>query len=275
MHEQYWNLQRNPFDSGFHAESFVRSESHEAALLRLQYLIENRKSAGLLIGGTGCGKSYLIRMLAHELGDEYRPFLHLVFPQMGSTELLAYLATQLGANDSAVDSRTAGVDRIVREIEKQLLAHAEQSCKPVIVIDEAHLIDDVRIFQSLQLLMNLHVNDSPPFTLILVGEHSLLSRVSRLAQLEQRLSVKAVLHPLTRDETAAYIAHRLQAVGRTEALFADEAIDAIFELSCGVPRRVDRLCDLGLLVGFADELPRISGSEIEAVAEEISAVTSS
>src|SRR5215831_15172621 len=120
MYERYWHLERNPFDDDLELRGFFASETHQATLLKLRYLIENGKGTGLLAGGTGFGKSYLIHVLRQQLGESFGPFAHLVFPQMSPAELLGYLAVELGADANFAGTEAAGLDRTVREIDLQL-----------------------------------------------------------------------------------------------------------------------------------------------------------
>ena len=84
-----------------------------------------------------------------------------------------------------------------------------------------------------------------------------------------RLELTCVLQPLGESETAAYVRHRLQAAGATTAVFADAALATVHQLSGGLPRRINRLCDFALLVGYADNLSEITATQVEAVAEEL------
>jgi type II secretory pathway predicted ATPase ExeA len=273
MYEHFWQLDRNPFAHDDDLRSFYRSETHQATLLKLRYLVENGKGTGLLVGGTGFGKSYLIDALAHQLGESHGPFIHLVFPQMSSGELLNYLAVELGSELDAGGQRSSGgLDRTIREIERRLRAFSEQKRHPVIIVDEAHLIEDLQVFQALRLLLNFQDHQQCRFSLIFVGQRELLNTVRRLGQLEERLSVKCLLRPLSAEETAHYVAHRLEAAGATRPIFEPTAMQPLHELSGGVPRRINRLCDLALLVGFADDSSSISAEQVEAVGEELTAV---
>jgi general secretion pathway protein A len=268
MYERYWQLDCNPFENDADPKAFFRSESHQSALLKLRYLVENRKGAGLLAGGTGCGKTYLARSLARQLDESIGPFVNLVFPQMAPAELLAYLAVELGADPRAVGAE-AGVDCTVREIERILAQFSQQDRHPVIVVDEAHLIEDLHVFQALRLLLNFQPQNRSQFTLILSGQNELLSTVRRMLPLDERLAVKCLLRPLSFADTAAYVACRLDAAGASRPIFDEEAMTPLYELSGGVPRRINRLCDLALLVGFADESQTISAEQVEAVADEL------
>lgn len=272
MYESYWHLAANPFENDCPSSYFFDSQTHQAALLKLRYLIENRKGLGLLVGATGSGKSFLTGVLAEELAETQGPFVPLVFPQLSPAEMLAYLAVELGANETAVDSRVVGLDRTLRVIERLLDGFAKQGRHPVIIVDETHLIDDPDVFQALRLLLNFHQSDQRHFTLLLSGQPELLSHVRRLGALEERLTIKCVLRSLSLDETADYVRFRLQAAGGPAGLFDDAALLAVFELSGGVPRRINRLCDLALLVGFADESSCVSAAQVEAVADELTAV---
>jgi type II secretory pathway predicted ATPase ExeA len=93
--------------------------------------------------------------------------------------------------------------------------------------------------------------------------------LKRFGPLIDRLELTAVLQPFTASETAAYVRHRLQAAGTTAAVFDEAALALVHELSGGLPRRINRLCDFALLVGYAEELHDITPTQIDAVAEEL------
>jgi len=271
MYERFWQLNCNPFENDADQRSFFPSATHQATLLKLRYLVENGKGCGLLAGGTGFGKSYLLQVLSRQIGEAHGPFVHLVFPQMSPGELLNYLAVELG---SALDAGNLEppIDRTVREIEQRLRKFTAEGRHPVIVVDEAHLIEDMQVFQALRLLLNFQQPEKCRFSLIFAGQNDLLNTVRRLGQLEERLSVKCLLRPLSSEETVGYVSCRLEAAGAIRPIFDPAAMQPLHELSGGVPRRINRLCDLALLVGFADESSTISASQIEAVAEELTAV---
>jgi type II secretory pathway predicted ATPase ExeA len=272
MYEQHWQLADHPFENNSDPRFFFRSETHEAALLKMRYLIENNKGAGILAGATGMGKTYVAGMLAADLPENFAPLVHIVFPQMSSAELLAYLAVELGADEQQICG--AGLDVIVRRIQQQLAAANERGQQPVILIDEAHTIDDPSVFATLRLLLNFQEQGHMKFTLIFLAQHSLLSRIRRLGELEERLTVNCLLQPFSFDETVAYIQHRLQAAGASEPVFGAESLETIFAESGGIPRKINRLADLALLVGYADDSRTISRPQAEAVAEEVAGLVS-
>jgi general secretion pathway protein A len=104
---------------------------------------------------------------------------------------------------------------------------------------------------------------------VLLGQTGLLVAIERLPALEERIAVKCLLRRLTQTETLAYVQHRLQAAGAERPLFSDAALEAVHQHSLGVPRRINRLCDLALLVGFAEEATTIEAPQIDAISEEL------
>jgi general secretion pathway protein A len=269
MYEHYWELNGRPFEDDYSPAGFFRSSSHEAALLKLRYLVENNLGAGLLCGGSGSGKTAIVSQLRHEIEESIGPMVSLVFPRMAAGELLAYLAAKLGSADDS--PARPSVDRSLRHIERSLRALAEQERRPTIAVEEAHLIDDVRVFECLHLLLNLRHGAGCPFSLLLVGGTSLLGRLERIPQLNDRIAIRGIVAPLSREETERYVTHRLLAAGARRQIFQPAALAALHDRSAGLPRRINQLADLALLVGFADELPTLGADEIHGVAEELPA----
>ena len=85
MYSQYWKLDKQPFENDSNPEFFFRSRTHQAALLKLQYLVEGNSGAGLLCGGTGSGKTYLTRLLLQELDEQYSPVVFVYYPFLTPT----------------------------------------------------------------------------------------------------------------------------------------------------------------------------------------------
>src|SRR3954469_2465027 len=136
MYLSYWQLASKPFEPCANEGMFFSCESHAAAMLKLRYAVENRRGAVLLAGPAGVGKTMLVRRFCRELGAAYRPQAHLVFPQMSSRDLLAYLAEQLGA--PTAESPRYTIEESVRRLEGLLAQNSQQGLHAVVVIDEAH-----------------------------------------------------------------------------------------------------------------------------------------
>jgi general secretion pathway protein A len=267
MYEAYWQLQSRPFENCTDARFYYPSEAHQGALLKLRYAVENRRGAALLAGGAGVGKTLLINALKRQVGQSCTPFVHLVFPQMSVSELLNYLAAELGALASA--TATITVDESVRKVQQFLEENTRRGCHAVVAIDEAQLLLETDALETLRLLLNFESQSQPALTMILSGQPQLLPALERLPSLEARLGVKCLLRPLNLEETVSYVNHRMTAAGATREIFSSEALTTLYELTGGNPRRVNRLCDLALLIGYAEEQVRINAPQIEAVCNEL------
>lgn len=266
MYESHWNLHTKPFESTNETEFYYPGESHQGALLKLRYAIESRRGAALLSGAAGLGKTLLVHTLWKQLAEQFSPRVHVVFPDMPSDQLLAYLADELTGERTET---TPTVRESVGRIEAHLKENAREGKHAVVVIDEAQSLADRGTLDTLRLLLNFEVDMKPALTLLLVGQPALLPQVDRAAELESWLGVKCVLKAFTAEETSAYVTHRLRAAGRDEPIFEDKALEAIHYHSAGNPRQINRICDLALLIGFAEECDTISVSNVEACLDEL------
>ncbi len=271
MYERYWHLDRPAFESDFDAEFYYPSRSHQGALLKLRFTLEHRKGIAVLVGDHGVGKTYLTHVLEQELDGPLRPFLRLVFPQLSPADMLSYLAMRLGASPGPGVQRSSQ-DQTLSSLEIRLEALAREGQRRVIVLDDAHLLQPQH-FETLQLLMSVQQHAGNALSLVLVGRPELLTRVERVPGLDQRVAVRMAVDPLTEEETGGYIEYRLRIAGGSESMFRSDAYQAFWEISQGVPRRMNQMCDLSLLVGYADGMSELTSIEVEAAAEEVLAVS--
>ena len=270
MYESYWQLNQKPFENCCDPRFYFPGESHQAALLKLRYAIENRRGGAILAGPSGSGKTLIVAMLRSTLAEQFVPFVHLVFPQMSADQLLAYLADELAGSGDG--SPASDVQKSIRRIEHFLADNTRDGRHAVVAVDEAHLIDDGRAFEAMRLLLNFELAGRPGLTLLLAGQPGILPTLDRMPQLEERVGVKCLLRPFTERETADYVSHRLKVAGATRALFEADALPTLHRLTHGVARRINRLSDLALLIGYAEGRRTISAGHLEAVSQELIAV---
>lgn len=265
MYEAYWQLQQKPFDNCADPKFYYPGESHQAALLKLRYAVENQRGAALLSGAPGSGKTLVASMLRSVLDEVFSPWVHLVFPQMPPEELLAYLASRL-TGEIATATR---VPDDLRRIERCLAENAKAGRHAVLLLDEAHLLDGVRALETLRLLLNYEFEGRPALTLILSGQPAILPVLDRIPHFEERLGVKCLLRPFSERETAEYVEHRLRVAGAPRPLFEPEALSAVYRLTLGFARRINRLCDLALLIGYAEQRRTIAAAQLEGIQHEL------
>jgi general secretion pathway protein A len=266
MYLAHWHLSARPFENAVDARFYYPSEAQQAALLKLRYAIENRQPAAVLAGAAGLGKTLLVHTLLKQLGESYAPHARIVFPNMPADQLLTLLTDQLTGERS---SGTPSIRESVVRLEAFLADNAQSGRHAVVVVDEAHLLKEAEALQTLRLLLNFEAEAQAPLTLVLVGQSSLLPLLERLPDFDQRLSARCLLRRLTADETASYVQHRLRMAGASGEIFDSAALEAVHLHSQGIPRKINRLCDLALLVGFAEERRVLQAEQVSAVAEEL------
>lgn len=271
MYESHWNLERRPFDAKADANSYYPSESHQAAALKINYAIEQRRSVAVLCGEAGLGKSMILESCLAQLPESFNPVARVVYPAMASEQLLQHIVRQLAPNE---DRALPDLARTIERLDQILRANLAEDAHAIIAIDEAHLLSQYGSMETLRLLLNL-ASDAcvyeSPLTLILCGSPSIISQLAKNPSLEDRCAVRCVLERFSLDDTTAYIQHRLRQAGAArEDIFSADAISTVQLLAMGVPRRINRLCDLALMVGFAQDLQQIDAVTIESADAELS-----
>ena len=269
MYEAYWGLKEKPFQNTPDPRFLYHSPQHEEALSRLIYAVQERVGAALLTGVFGCGKTLLGRALMRELNQEKYKVAFLTNPQMSYVELLLLMTHELGAGGLPTKKTEVLTNVVYLALKDILNKNYKEGKETVIVVDEAHIIQDPEVFEGLRLLLNFQLDDRFLLTLLLMGQPELRTKVDESRQLEQRIGIKCNLDNLGKEDTGKYIVHRFQIAGGKNSPFTDEALKMIYDYSGGIPRRINRLCDLCLLGGFGKQLKKIGK---ETVTEEITSL---
>lgn len=271
MYAQYYGLQRNPFDNTPDPEFLYHSSQHEEALARLLYAVRERKGAAVLTGVFGCGKTVLGQALLRELSEDKYRIIFINYPLLSHIEFLLAVTKSLGSHELPTKKTDVLANFVLDNLNSILLNNTRDGKDSVIIIDEAHIIEDAQIFESLRLLLNFQLPDRFLLTLLLFGQPELREKIELNKQLEQRIAIKCHLKNLDLEDTVAYIAHRLGVAGRNEPIFTKKAVESIYEHTGGIPRRINRLCDICLLSGFAKNLNQIEESTVLEEARELGA----
>lgn len=265
MYEQYWGLKEKPFENTPDPKFFYSSTQHEEALARMLYTVREFKGAGLLTGIYGCGKTLLARALLKELQKDVYKVAIINNPKLDDVEMLRMIAYNLGSHD--VPTRKADVLIKLETIFKENLMDGK---KTVIIIDEAHAIEDNNIFEEIRLLLNYQLEDKFLLTILLLGQPELKEKVENIKQLNQRIAMRYHLTSLNQKETEEYISHRLKIAQAKQNPFLPEAIEIIYQRSGGIPRRINHICDTALLSAMGAEIKIINKNFIQEVIESFS-----
>ncbi len=245
MYLQYWGLKEKPFENTPDPKFLYHSGQHEEGLARLMYVVKEGKGAGLLTGTYGCGKTLLSRALSRELEKDIYKVAMVTNPRLSDTEMLKMILHLLGGTQIP-----QGKGEILMALEKIFSANARDGKKTVVVVDEAHAIEDPNLFEEIRLLLNYQTDSQFLLTLLLLGQDELKDKVTEIKQLNQRIGLRFHLDALAPEETARYVNHRLLIAGAKSEIFDEKALAMVHARSGGIPRRINQICDICLMTAM-------------------------
>lgn len=254
MYEAFWALKEKPFENTPDPRFLYSSHEHLEAATRLTYAIEERKGAALLTGDYGCGKTVISRLIFEALSPNEYEIALVTNPLLSPVALLQEICFQLGINSSGNTTKP----KLLMNLNERLYENMRNEKDTVIIIDEAQAIKNLTTFEELRLLLNFQLNNRFLLTLILIGQPELREKIDELKQLKQRLAIRFHLNPLGLDDTRKYVIHRLKIAGTEKKIFADVAYKEIWRSSQGVPRVINSICDMCLLLGFTEKFHKIN-----------------
>jgi type II secretory pathway predicted ATPase ExeA len=264
MYEEFYGLKQRPFTKTPDPRFLFLSRSHEEALARLQYAVEERELV-LLTGEIGSGKTTLTRALMDSLGEKYRVIV-IINPQLTPLQFLRTVAKRFDINVPYNYK-----DNLLDAIYEKVYEDYETGITPVIIIDEAQLIPNKNTFEEIRLLTNFQLDYTNLLSLILVGQPDLRKRLNHKTYLplRQRIGLFYHLGPLSESEMRGYVEHRLKISGLEDPLFTEEAVRLLYHYSAGIPRVINSLATSALLEGFGREIRVIDGFLINEAAREL------
>ncbi len=268
MYASFFGLNEKPFSITPDPRYLFLSERHGEALAHLVYGVTESGGFIQLTGEVGTGKTTLVRTLLLNRMPDNADVAVVLNPQLSVVEFLATICEELEIdvphNKGSVKALTDGLNRHL------LAAHADNR-RTILVVDEAQNLAPA-VLEQVRLLTNLETARQKLLQIILIGQPELRELLARndLRQLAQRITGRYHLEPLSRDETASYIEHRLRVAGALGEVFDTGAKNEVFKLSGGVPRLVNVICDRALLGAYAQESRRVTRRLVKRAAAEVS-----
>ena len=266
-------MKEKPFQNTPDPKYLYLSPQHEDALMKLTYVVAQNLGAGLLTGVFGCGKTLLSKVILKDLGVQKFCTAYVSNPLVGeSSELLRAIVRSLRPQELPEKKTELLVDPLLEKLHAIFLDNIREGRENIVIIDEAHAIEDMKVFEQLRLILNFQTEDRFLMTLILLGQPELRDKIDALKPLAQRIPIRCHLDPLDENNIGDYIEHRIKVASsdskQDSPLKDDSVVKAIAKYSGGIPRRINTLCDLVLLSGFAKKNKDINKDFIKSVIEE-------
>jgi general secretion pathway protein A len=272
MYVPFFGLKQKPFSIAPDPRYLFMSERHREALAHLLYGVQGGGGFVLLTGDIGAGKTTVCRCFLEQIPAGCN-VAYIFNPKLTALELLITVCHEFGVTlpIARAGSTPPTVKDHVDGLNEYLLRTHAAGQNSVLIIDEAqNLSSDV--LEQLRLLTNLETNERKLLQIVLIGQPELREMLARpeLEQLAQRVIARYHLDALSEKETAQYISHRLAIAGLAGALpFDGAALRRIHQLTRGVPRRINLLCDRALLGAYATGRPRVDKSIVDKAALEV------
>ncbi|MEJ2696335.1 MAG: AAA family ATPase [Candidatus Sulfobium sp.] len=266
MYTEYFGLRESPFSIAPDPRYLFMSGKHREALAHLIYGIRGDGFI-LLTGEVGTGKTTVCRCLLEQL-PENTDIAFVLYPKLTVRELLATICDELRIGYKRANASNKD---LLDRINAHLLAAHARGRKTVLIIEEAQNLS-TELLEQVRLLTNLETDSRKLLQIIMVGQPELRDVLERsdMRQVAQRITARYHLGPLSREEVAAYVSHRLAVAGGRPELFPPRTVKRIFRLSGGIPRLINLLCDRSLLGAYSQGRKAIDSPTVSTAWREIS-----
>jgi general secretion pathway protein A len=263
MYEEFYHFNEKPFQIVPNPGYLYKSPKHQNALTYLEYGLSENVGFILLTGEIGSGKTTLIQYILNKIGNDTE--VAVIFnTNVSPYQLLLMILTEFELPSQKFDKTTA-----LDILYQYLIQKYSEKKRVLLIIDEAQNLSPAAL-EEVRMLSNLQTQDQVLLQIMLVGQPELITKLRqpKLLQFSQRIAVNFHLEGLNREEVGGYISFRLEKAGGKRDLFTTEAVDMISDLSRGIPRSINLLCQAALVYGFADEAKTIDKNVVEQITED-------
>ena len=266
MYREFYGLIRQPFEMTPDPSFLYMGEAHKEGLATLVYGVRSGKGFVLLTGEVGTGKTTLLHALLSQL-DAHTSSAFIFNPRLDPIDFFQVLFVELG-----IETRCETKAEYLLELNKFLIHCLETGQPtPLLIIDEAQNLS-AEMLEEIRLLSNLETPTTKLIQIMLVGQPELKELLHRteLRQLRQRIALRHDLRPFDEAETAHYVGDRLAKAGYSgKPLFKKGAIRELYQITGGIPRLINSVCDSALLLGYSRDMRAIDGNAIREVAGDL------
>ena len=258
MYTSYWNLRESPFLNVDNEALLYPSPQLQEGVARLYYLIDQERTAGMLTGPYGVGKTYLLSCLVRRSKALGLPLIRFDAIPDGSLPMARHILQRLdikGDTPTLADALMLMRTRCMETARRPLTRH-------ILLLDEAQYLTEKDGLYLVHFICNLMI-ETPKgnknlFTTILSGTPQLSVSVRNYESLQRRVQLSWALTPLDERQTIEYVQHHMRSAGGDIWTFSLDSLKAVHAFSGGIPRNINNLCDTALMLGFASRAPSIT-----------------
>jgi general secretion pathway protein A len=261
MYCNFYGFSEEPFEITPDPSFLYMSPGHEEVLTSVIYGIQGRRGIIAVIGEVGTGKTVLLNTALEWLSEKTK-VAYIINFDVDFDDLLNMALVNLGL--STADQSLSKIEALQR-LKDFALKQLNDNGNVALIVDEAQNLSQ-KAMENLRLLSNLETPKHKLVQIVLSGQPELEAKLARpdLRQLTERISIRRYIEPLKEKETYEYIRHRLEvAKYKGPMIFSPEALKLIWQISQGVPRKINILCDNALLIGFRERNQKISTAFIQ------------
>lgn len=271
MYAQHWGIRCSPFTATAGDNYFYRSPIYDEALSRLEFLVQSGCRCGLLLGDTGTGKSIVQQEFARQQRRETAAVAQFSVLGLSRQEFLWTLAAEMGSNPSTQTDEFA-CWRLVRDSLAKLYYQQQRFVVLLDDVDEAGTAGpgtkpNREVLACIAILVRQNAALSSATTVIMSSRLATAGKVGK--SLLDLAELRIDLVPWDEKETSNYITELLRQAGRDAPIFTKQALERIFALTRGVPRRINQLADLALIAGAGTQIKEIDADVIDNVSAEL------
>ena len=259
-HLQHFGLSEDPFRNEQRLRDFFDARPSLDALARLERGLRQEKGLLVLTGDVGSGKTMVVRQLLDRLEEEVFEASMLVVLNGAADAgwMLSRFARQLG-----VESPETEREAVLAQVYERLAIIREDVRHAVLIIDDANALASRETLAEVCGLLKLEYEDRRLFSLVLAGSDALEQAVASDPTLAHRVEVRVRMEPLTADQAAAYLTHRVRRAGGAPAILDSGAVRALHRLGEGLPGRMNTLADNALFEAFLCGRPQMTATDVE------------
>jgi general secretion pathway protein A len=266
MYEQFFGFSEPPFNLTPDPKFLFLSRQHKEALANLSYGIKGRKGFVVLTGEVGSGKTTICRALFQELDLEKTRLALILNSMLTEVELLQAINEEFAIHSSSTSKK-----ELLQVLNEYLLRENVEGNNVILIIDEAQNLPFPTL-ELIRMISNLETETEKLIQIVLVGQPELQEILRRpdLEQLRQRITVRYHITPLNLEETKTYVQRRIEVAGpQVEVEISNAAYERLYQLTRGVPRKINVICDRAFLAAYVENTYGITEHHVNRAAEEL------